>query len=103
MTSDALQAITGKYVFLPNPCTTEPCLPGMAYAVRSATQCVFLTTAGRWLDTAIAWQEWTPQVGDAVTAVGQVRQGTDVRGLPFLTMEVESLTPAAHQKIDENR
>lgn len=88
------QTITGTYVFVPNPCTTEPCLPGMAYAVRSATQCVFLTAGGRWLDTALEWQGWTPQVGAAVTVAGKVTQRTDVRGQPFLTMEVETLTPA---------
>lgn len=93
---DSPQTITGTYVFLPNPCTTEPCLPGMAYAVRSATQCVFLTIAGRWSDTAVAWQGWTPQMGDTITVVGRVAQRTDVRGQPFLTIEVESLAPATH-------
>jgi hypothetical protein len=42
MTDDeATMTITGKYVFLPNPCATEPCLPGMAYAVESSEQFFF--------------------------------------------------------------
>lgn len=86
--------ITGTYVFLPNPCTTEPCLPGMAYAVRSATQCAFLTTQGRWSDPETERQGWMPRVGDTVTVVGRVAQRTDVRGQPFLTIEAESLRPA---------
>lgn len=91
MTDEVSMTITGKYVFLPNPCTTEPCLPGMAYALESSGQCFFLTMAGRWSDKPIERGEWTPELGDTATVVGRVTQRRDVRGEPFLTLEVESL------------
>lgn len=86
--------ITGRYAFVPNPCTTEPCLPGMAYAMESGGKCFFLTVGGRWSDQARAWQGWIPAVGDAISVTGTVRQQLDIRGNPFFTLEVESLTPA---------
>jgi len=86
--------IAGRYAFVPNPCTTIPCLPGMAYAIESGGQCYFLTLGGRWSSQAHAWKGWKPSVGDAVTVSGDVRQQTDVNGNPFLVIEVKSLDPA---------
>ena len=96
MTDDARpRTVTGKYVLLPNPCTTRPCLPGMAYAIESGGQQLFLTRAGRWSASALTWGDFAPDVGDTVTVVGQVSQRTDVRGQPFFTIEVESLVPGS--------
>lgn len=86
--------ITGRYAFVPNPCVTEPCLPGMAYAIESGSQCFFLTLGGRWSDQAHGWKGWMPAVGDAVYVTGKIRQKIDIRGNPFFTIEVESLLPA---------
>ena len=90
---EVAMTITGKYVLLPNPCMTEPCLPGMAYALQASGREYFLTAAGRWSDRTVAWNGWTPDVGDTVTATGRVARRTDVRGNAFLTIEVESLAP----------
>lgn len=86
--------LTGRYAFMPNPCTTEPCLPGMAYALESDGQCFFLMLDGRWLDQAHAWKGWIPVLGDAVSVTGNVRQQIDIRGNPFFIIEVESMVPA---------
>ena len=91
--SEAKTAITGRYTLVPNPCTTEPCLPGMAYAVEAAGQCYFLTIAGRWSDQARSWKDWTPVPGDTVTVIGQVTRRSDIYGNPFLTVEADSLIP----------
>jgi hypothetical protein len=85
--------IQGRYVLVPNPRTTEPPLPGMAYAVSVDSECYYLTSAGRWSAQARAWPGFAPAVGDAVTVVGSIHRVTDVRGEEFLTIEVESLTP----------
>ncbi|MGI5939323.1 MAG: hypothetical protein ACOX8V_01295 [Thermoleophilia bacterium] len=92
--SEKPTTVTGHYAFVPNPCTTVPCLPGMAYAIESNGQYFFLTRDGRWLDQAPTWKGWTPSVGDVVSAMGDVGQQTDVRGDPFFTLEVRSLAPA---------
>ena len=71
--------ITGRYALVPNPYTTEPCLPGMAYAIESGGQCFFLTLGGRWSDQGHAWKGWMPALGDAVSATGGIRQQIDIR------------------------
>ncbi len=95
MDNETMTTITGRYVFVPNPCTTEPCLPGMAYAVESGGQGYLLTVADRWSDKPRTWGGWTPLLGDTITVVGRVTHRTDLRGAPFLTIEVESLTPGS--------
>lgn len=85
------KTISGRYVLAPNPCTTEPCLPGMAYAVESGGRDFFLTVGGRWSAEARRWSGWTPEPGDAVKVTGRVEERTDIRGGAFLTIEVETL------------
>jgi len=87
--------LTGRYVFLPNPCTTEPCIPGMVYAIESGGQCFFITQGGCWSWQAHTCNGWTPSVGDAISVTGVVSQQIDVRRNPYYNIEVESLIPAA--------
>ncbi len=87
------RTISGRLAFVTNPITTDPPLPGMAFAVESAGKCYFLTVKGYWSPVARSWAGWTPSPGDAVTVVGHVTPRTDVRGDSFLTIEVESLKP----------
>jgi hypothetical protein len=91
--NEATTTLTGRYDFVPNPCTTQPCLPGMAYAVESGGRHFFLTQSGRWSDQAKTWQGWTPAVGDSVSVTGRVAERPDIRGDPFFTIEVQGLRP----------
>lgn len=91
--SEAPTTITGKYVIQPNPCTTEPCLPGMVYAVERSGQITFLTNAGRWIDRPADNWSWKPQLGDSVTVVGRVGRLVDIHGEACATIEVESIQP----------
>ncbi len=94
MTDDeATTTLTGRYAFVPNPCTTQPCLPGMAFAVECAGQCFLLTQSGRWSDHPWISQGWSPAVGNSVSVTGRVTQHTDIRGDSFFTIEVEALRP----------
>ncbi len=86
--------LTGRYVLVPNPCTTDPCLPGLAYAVNSGGREYFLTTQGRWSDRARTWGDFRPSENAMVTVTGRVEQRTDIHGEAFLTIEVESLVRA---------
>ena len=88
------QTITGPFAFVPNPCTTAPCLPGMACAVEAGGRCYFLTVDGQWSDRAPVVNEWTPAIGQVISVVGRVTLRTDIRGDPFLAIEVETMRPA---------
>lgn len=87
--------ISGRYVFVPNPCTTEPCLPGMAYAIESDEgECFFLTLGGSWSDRPFDWNGWKPSLGEVICAKGKISRQTDRKGNLFATIEVEALAPA---------
>lgn len=89
-----METLTGRYSFVPSPCTTTPCLPGMAYAIRSGESDYYLTVNGRWFSENRSWNGYTPDVGDNVTATGEVGRQKDVRDQMFLTLEVATLVPA---------
>jgi hypothetical protein len=92
--NEGTPTVTGRYAFVPNPCTTQPCLPGMAYAIESGGQCFFLTLGGRWSDQAHTWEGWMPSLGDTISVRGSIRQRLDIRGDPYFTIEAESVVPA---------
>ncbi len=88
-----MEAITGRYAYVPNPCTTKPCLPGMVYAINAKGTDYFLTVNGRWFSENRPWNEYTPSPGDEVDVTGKVSKQKDVRGDEFRTIEVASLVP----------
>lgn len=88
------RTVTGRYVFVPSPCTTRPCLPGMAYAVSTeGGELLFVTVAGQWSDQARHFGACRPQLGDELTLTGRVGHRVDALGRPFSVIEVRS---AAH-------
>jgi hypothetical protein len=88
-----VQTLEGRYEFLPNPCTTRPCLPGMAYALKAGDAVLFVTSGGRWFAEARSWGGYTPQPGDGVVVTGEVREQLDADGQTFLVIEATSIAP----------
>jgi hypothetical protein len=91
MTEEATE-LTGKLDLVPNPCTTQPCLPGLAFAVIVDDRVpYFLTRDGRFLMQNAA-DLLSP--GESVVAVGHVSDQKDVNNNAFKTLEFTSLTRA---------
>jgi uncharacterized repeat protein (TIGR01451 family) len=92
-----MSTITGEYLFVGNPCTTDPCLPGMIYAVlaKDAYYYAFYypTVEGSWLWRNHTWDGYTPEIGDVVRVTGYVSEMVDIFGAPFYSVEVVSLEP----------
>ena len=89
--NDSMTTITGQYSYVGNPCTTEPCLPGMIYAVSVNETVYYLTIDGCWLWENRSWNGYTPEIDDAVRVTGVTSEHTDIFGLPFFSIEVESI------------
>ena len=96
-------AHTGRLVLVPTPCTTDPCLPGLAVALEQAGTTLLLGRQGRWLTEAETPPGWSPalgpRLGDAlgqvVTVTGAVHDRSDRLGAPYRLLEVVALDPAA--------
>lgn len=88
----------GQVVLVPNPCTTRPCLPGMALAIRatpgSGEQGLwYLVRDGAFL-TDPESPPGTPPVGTLARASGVAHTHVDVNGDPYTTFETDTLNPA---------
>ncbi|MCX7097259.1 MAG: hypothetical protein NTV43_05060 [Methylococcales bacterium] len=83
--------ITGKLALLPNPCTSEPCLPGMAYALDAGNKVYFLTRGERWSDRPIVAEGSVLALDARLTVAGHIAQRWDIRGESFLTLEIASM------------
>ena len=83
---------TGKLELVPNPCTTKPCLPGLALAVVVDDRVPYFFTRNGRLQMQNAVD--LPSPGERVVAVGQVTDQKDVNDNVFKTLEFTSLTRA---------
>jgi hypothetical protein len=86
--------ITGRYLLIGNPCTTVPCLPGVAYAVMANDEYYYITIDGHWSSENRSWNGYTPEPGDLVSVTGSLEEQKDAFGKSFHTIEVVSLQPA---------
>lgn len=87
----AMDRVEGALVLTPNPCTTQPCLPGMALAVDTGDGPCFLTRKGTWLMDPSTLGPAAVAIGDMVRVTGSVNQAVDVRGEAFRMVEVDSV------------
>lgn len=92
------KTLTGRYVYVGNPCTMDPCLPGMAYALQVGDRLYFITTDHRWFSENRGWNGYTPQPEDRVTITGYCGEKKDVYDNSFYTIECLSLTKAKAPK-----
>lgn len=90
---DDLNKVIGQYSYIPNPCTTDPCLPGMAFAVLVDGTYYYLTVNGVVISEDRAWDSYTPVMGDRIEVTGRLNEEKDISGQPFYTIEVVSLHP----------
>jgi len=90
-----LTVLLGYYTLVGNPCTTDPCLPCVIYAVSVDDTYYYLTVGGSWLYENRSWNGYTPEVGGFVRITGYVTEMTDIFGYPFYNIEVVSLEPAS--------
>ena len=87
------EAITGELRFVANPCTTEPCLPGMTFALLSAGETYYLTRAGAWVGETPEWEGYALTPGDRVTVTGDTTEKRDSHGAVFLELDAEAIRP----------
>jgi len=85
--------LVGRYSFVPNPCTTTPCLPGMALAVSVDGSSCFLAVDGELVCETRAWHGYLPRVDDVVRVTGARSERLDVFGNPYCIIEVDTILP----------
>lgn len=82
--------IVGRYTCVPLPPTTNPPLPGLAYAVeRSDGVVFFLTERDRWSVQDRAWAGMQPSLGETLAVSGVISERRDLRGETYRLIEVE--------------
>ena len=80
--------VEGTYVYTANPCFTEPCLPGMVYAIMTeGGEEVFLTK-----DRGLLWENIPGiPVGTLVRATGEIWTERDIFGRIVTLLEYDRI------------
>ncbi|HCE57108.1 MAG TPA: hypothetical protein DER09_04720 [Prolixibacteraceae bacterium] len=81
----------GTFLVAANPCLTKPCLPGMAAAVKTGNNTLFLLKNGKLCSDDFSWEGFTPNQTDSIDVQGFINTATDINGNPYQTIEVLTL------------
>ena len=84
----------GPLVLAPNPCTTRPCLPGMALAIDAGGELCFITRQGSMQPDTSTLGSPGLTIGQIVIATGTASDITDVRGEVFRAIEITAIKQA---------
>lgn len=87
------RTLSGRYAVVPEPCTTQPCLPGVAYAVESGGEVLIVTVGRQWSSLPHSWDGYEPRLGDRVTVTGEVTEMIDAKGQRHRLIEAGRVVP----------
>ena len=87
------ETLTGVYSYVANPCTTEPCLPGMVYAIMVDNECYYLTVNGHFFSENRSWKDYMPKPNEIVTVEGFLQERMDVFGDTYRIIKVLLVKP----------
>ena len=85
--------ICGIFSFSPNPCMTNPCLPGLVQTVITDEELFFLLHEHKLADESVHWDNFQPLPGQMVSVKGVTGQMTDIYKISFCTIDVQSIDP----------
>ena len=94
-TTDGNQIISysGKLQLIPNPCLSEPCLPGQVYALLSNGESYILTSDGNWYQgtSAFMWNDQQIKPEKKLSVTGVLMKTKDIKNREYWLLEIESI------------
>ena len=88
--------IRGEYLCVPNPCFSDPCLPGLIWAVKHDDTLYHLVHemyGWIWDCSKISWDGYSPKEGATVVVVGEVSEEQDIQGNTYYNIGVKHILP----------
>lgn len=86
-----ITTLHGTFLVAANPCLTKPCLPGLAAAIKTGSNTLFLLKNGKFCSDDFSWEGFTPNQADSIIVQGLTDSATDINGNPYQTIEVITL------------
>lgn len=86
-----ITTLHGTFLAAANPCLTKPCLPGLAAAIKTGNNTLFLLKNGKLCSDDFSWEGFTPNQADSIVVQGLTDTATDINGNPYQTIEVVTL------------
>ena len=90
VTDKVQKTISGILALLPNPCTTKPCLPGLALVIIGDDNVNYYLTRNDRFNIQDSGESNT-MPGDKVIARGEIKRKQDIEGNTFTTIEFSLL------------
>lgn len=94
--------LRGTFTGVGNPCTTIPCLPGIAYVINCGDSNYILTVNNVWFSDIFTWNGYTPFYGDSIEVQGVLAWNEDLNGDEYCTIEIAALKKIVPSSVNSN-
>ena len=85
--------LSGTLDLVPNPCLSDPCLPGQVYSLIYENKVYILTIDGNWIwgSDEFEWKKRQLTPGEKIVAEGPVSEHMDIKKNKYFQLEIKSL------------
>ena len=83
----------GKIIYMPNPCQTEPCLPGMVFGLETTSNNYVLTINSNWIwsNNKLIVYDIEYLIDDEVEITGITTSKQDINSKEYIELEIDAI------------
>jgi len=83
---------SGKIIYTPNPCQTDPCLPGVVFGLETTSNIYVLTINSNWIwsNNKLIIKDIEYFIDDEVEITGTITTKQDINSNEYIELEIES-------------
>ena len=84
---------SGKIIYMPNPCQTEPCLPGIVFGLETTSNSYVLTINSNWIwsNNGLIVEEIEYFIDDEVEITGITTTKQDINSNEYTELEIKTI------------
>lgn len=96
---------SGKIIYMPNPCLTEPCLPGIVFGLETTSQNYVLTINSNWIwsNNRLIIGDVEYFIDDEVEIIGITTTKQDINSNEYTELEIKQTTTSNVEFVSLNK
>ena len=88
---DGQSTYSGKITYIPNPCLTKPCLPGVVFGLKTTLNNHVLSINAKWFNNRLIIDNIEYFVDDEVEITGIMTTKQDVNSNGYTELEIHAI------------
>ena len=97
-----ISTYSGKIIYAPNPCLTDPCLPGIVFGLETTSNIYVLTINSNWIwsNNKLIVEDIEYFLDDEVEITGTITTKQDINSNEYIELEIETIKKSTSSNIE---